>query len=277
MSRANLAIGKETLRQKVLERIDKLEAAFDDSLTSRQRKSSIAHELFNTRDTTILSNEDEMRFGEYYLNFRNAVKDKQEIAQRINKAIDSSSNTKLDTAKLDNAEKEQVNLENWLNNAITPSEKKKFENQIRVVPEKYGIAGLTTDWLDSLSTNQMDLARFEKSSASNQPDVAWLKEGYSRSLGTLRFELKRLNIGGNGGASGTLDVRERVNFTGSYVVVGFTVPGKKTFSLDGTRYEIDFLKIGRAGKNPFTMAVYFSISKINSKGAVETSISKMFQ
>ena len=272
---SNVIINEETLRQKKLERVDKLKSEFDNVNTQRERKSSIAYELM--ADSTLLSKYDRDRYAAFYNSFYAAVTQKEEKSSSLNQQIESKSKgiTKQEIEKLNEAEKKQVNLENKLAYTTTTNQALEIKNELKAITEDMNAAGPAIKLLDTLSSNQKDLTKLQKESSIVQPEVTWFKEGYYRPFEDIIIALVQLNV--NKG-TGTVRVSKILGENNSMELytISFNIPGKKTFIYNKNTYEIDFIKIDRAGKNPFTKAVYFSILNLGTKRVFDNTFDEAF-
>lgn len=257
INEATNKINEETLLQTKLERIDKLKSEFDDSLTSVEHKSSIAFELI--RDTLLLSGYDRERFIRFYTLYQLADNTRKEIGN-------NEGNIKPgETEKLVMAEIRQVEIENKLREENNPTERKRLEAQIdaltgnlNVTPETRKIARK----IDTLSAVQKEISGKDFTTRNLQPEINWIKVNFNRPFGDIIITLESLQ---EKEKQGTASVRGKDS--GSHKeMVPFTVPCKRFVTYNNITYQLDFVKIDRAGKNPFTKAVYFSVSRPFSRG-----------
>ena len=279
VSESNLKISNESLRQSKIERIDKLKSEFDNNGTIRERRSSIAYELITLSDSTVISPYDRKRYEQYYNEFANTISEKEDATGNLSGQIAQNATDvpKEDLGKLNEAEQTQIILENQLASAKTPSEEKAIQTQLKSITQDLSQNTQVIKLLDSLSKTQKDLTRYEKESSVSTPLVTWLKEGYYRPYESLTISLTELSPTRG---SGVIRIREKANDQDEAQEIAripFTVPSKKTFTYSGRTYEIEFVKIGLAGKNPFTKAVYFSVVQIGGTGKFDGSFDRTFQ
>lgn len=258
---ATLEVNRETLRQKKLERIDKLQTEYEGDLTSRDRKASIAHELMNIGDTTLIPRRDRDRYSAFYAAFYAAISAKETLSDNSNKKIQNLEPTinANEIQKLQKAEEKQVLLENKLSSTKDPTLRKEIANQIIDISKTTSPVGKL---VDTVGLAQLAITSIEKESVSLQPKVTWFKEGYYRPFGDLIVALVELDYRNSRGVV-KISGNDNGDQSKEITRISFSVPGKKTFSHKNQLYEIDFIKIDRAGKNPFTKAVYFSFVRLN--------------
>jgi len=251
-------INEETLLLTKLERIDKLKSEFDDSLASLEHKSSIAYELI--RDSLLLSQYDRERLIRYYQSFLQLENARREINSKQDK-INSR-----DLASLKRAELNLILLENQFSTESDEGKRTKVREKINALTEELRITNETraiVKQMDTLSQVQKEISGNDKNSPLIAEQVTWLKVGYYRPFREIMVTLEQLNeLQG----SGLISISGQMVNTKKQQMA-FTVPGIRTAIYNGKTYEFRFIKIDRAGKNPLTKAVYFTVRILISKKA----------
>ncbi|KAF0198328.1 MAG: hypothetical protein FD166_1381 [Bacteroidetes bacterium] len=243
-------INEETLLLTKLERIDKLKSEFDDSLATLEHKSSIAYELI--RDSLLLSQYDRERLIRYYQSFLQLENARREINSKQDK-INSR-----DLANLKRAELNLILLENQLSTEENEGKRTKIRQKINALTEELRVTKETravVKQMDTLNQVQKEITGNGRNSPLIAEQVTWLKVGYYRPFGEIMVTLEQLNeLQGSGliSVSGQMVNTKKQQMT-------FSVPGIRTAIFNDQTYEFRFIKIDRAGKNPLTKAVYFSL------------------
>jgi hypothetical protein len=254
----NREISREATRQKQVERVDKLKAEY--STASNDRKAAIAEYFKNIPDSTLVSRTEREGYKSFWTAYYTRVNADEATAKETNETIQKmqASITKTDIEKLKKTEVAQLNLENSLSQTKDSAVRAGIREKISAVKANVSPVGKL---VDSLSQTRVAITQFEKGAANVQSEVTWIKERYFRLFGAIKVLLVDLNPSRN---SGTV----RISSTESPEVINltFTSLGKKNFFYANKLYEIDFVKIDRAGNNPFTKAVYFSFTPLDSAG-----------
>ncbi|MFH1118868.1 MAG: hypothetical protein V1775_03540 [Bacteroidota bacterium] len=245
-------INEETLLLTRLERIDKLKSEVDDSLASPEHKSSIAYELI--RDSLLLSQYDRERLIRYYQSFLLLDNARKEISKNQDNIHPG------DLANLKRAELNLISLENQLSTEDNEGKRAKIRQKINALTEELQVTKETravVKQLDTLNQMQKEITGNGRNSPFIADQVTWLKVGYSRPFGGARVTLERLD---EQQGSGLIAVSGQAG-NSKKQQLNFCVPGFLTTGINGRNYRFHFIKIDRAGKNPLTKAVYFSVKE----------------
>lgn len=243
-----------------LKRIDQLRADFDDSKTSTRRRVAIAYELAHFQGEETMTPDEKAFFQTFYTE-NNAIFHKPDTISKQLEAKDD--NIKNDETKM-TFFKKAGEIEFELENAQTEPEREKAQERFDSLKSEIRDPELTETLvlLDSLSNTQVDAVRLQEETGIATPVASWFKKGYYRQFfeHEIRIGLSELKTNKKIG-------RAKISFPdaqGKFIpktTLDFLVPSRKVIKHQGVTYEINFNKIDRAGKNPLTKAVYFSVVK----------------
>lgn len=244
---------KEDFR-KDIERYDKLKSEFDNEKTSNQRKASIAYELMNINDEKIISKYDKELFKTSYENYSKYVTSKNDTIKASKDNLKGLKVSENKIAKLNEVEKAQVELENKITNTNNQEEREKFSSELKKISINSENPEIIIP-LSKISNAQKELYSFKNTTAASSTWSTWLKKGYYREFSELTFTLESLNTKNQ---SGILVVRQGDN---ELQRINFVISQRISFVYDKYNFDITFNSIDNAGANPFTKALYFTITK----------------
>ncbi len=253
----------------------------DDSKTEQRRKTSIAYRLREVNKENkdsefgvLLVAVDKSNIQRHiHLDSLTQVEAKNK-SKAINEEVEGKKNeitqgvsnpseaTRIEN-KFKEKEQQQIKLEDSLRkNPNDRSLKKQLDTLNNSLPaDAEKIAKL----LDNLSTQEIELGEFNLKSVASPVTVTWVKEDYYRTFDGIELYVIELND--------KKDNKEFAQITITYEENGKPQEEKrKLFTGDKFQikhqnklYEIEAVKFGKAGKNPFDKALYFSYRIVPSK------------
>ena len=139
-----------------------------------------------------------------------------------------------------------------------------LDRQIEVIIDQSDVIQQTLVKTDSIDDAQRKLLGSTYAENSEKKaliqEESWFKEGYFRQFGETRITLEEFK-----GEVATITIKT-INPKTTKVVkkigsITLRVNEKESIESDEFEYQIAFLRIGSAGKNPFNKAVYFGYRK----------------